>query len=102
MTQRSLIPLIALMIPLPGLSQAQPRACAPRDQVVQRLGSTYGETRRSVGLGANNSMVEVFASDQSGSWTIVMTSPYGLSCLIASGQAFEALTDTLPSEEKGA
>ena len=45
------------------VSAQQARNCAPRDVVVERLASGYGETRQSVGLGANNAMVEVFASD---------------------------------------
>lgn len=77
----------------PAMAQ---RNCAPRDVVLERLASSYGETRRSVGLGTNNSMVEVFASDKSGSWTITVTAPTGLTCLVASGQAFEMLDDALP------
>ena len=78
------------------------RNCAPRDAVVNRLVTSYGETRRSMGLGSNNAVVEVFASDDSGSWTITVTLPNGMTCLVASGQAFEALADTPPPKGKGA
>lgn len=78
------------------------RNCAPRDAVVERLMQSYGETRQSVGLGRDNSMVEVFASALSGSWTITVTSPMGLTCLIASGQSFETLDESLPSFDKDA
>ncbi|MGB0658681.1 MAG: hypothetical protein ACPGNV_00790 [Mangrovicoccus sp.] len=44
-----------------------------------------------MGLGANNSVVEIFASDKTGTWTITVTMPNGTTCLIASGQAFEDL-----------
>ena len=71
--------------------------CAPRDRVVSRLAEGYGETRQSIGLGANNAVVEVFASDDSGTWTITVTTPNGLTCLVASGQAFEALAEALPA-----
>ena len=76
--------------------------CAPRDRVVERLAGTYGETRRSIGLGANNAVMELFASDASGSWTITVTLPNGLTCLVASGQAYEAFTDAPPAIGKGA
>ncbi|QIE46813.1 hypothetical protein G5B38_15485 [Pseudohalocynthiibacter aestuariivivens] len=72
--------------------------CAPRDIVVSRLADTYGETRHSIGLGANNAVVEVFASDASGSWTITVTSPTGVTCLVASGMAFETLAEALPAQ----
>ena len=69
---------------------AQNRNCAERDRVIERLASSYGESRQSIGLGANNAVIEVFASLETGTWTITVTSPTGLTCLVASGQAFEA------------
>ncbi len=72
--------------------------CGPRTAVVDRLAEGYGETRQSVGLGANNAVVEVFASHETGTWTITVTSPNGLTCLVASGQSFEAVTEALPAK----
>ncbi|MBR9763615.1 MAG: hypothetical protein GYB53_08850 [Rhodobacteraceae bacterium] len=83
-------------------AQATQRSCAPREVVVERLAEGYGETRKSIGLGSNNAMVEVFASDTSGTWTITMTSPQGITCLIASGQAFETLAEHLPGDDQDA
>jgi len=57
-----------------------PRSCAPRDHVVLRLADGYGETRQSMGLGGNNAVIEVFASDQTGSWTITVTGTNGITC----------------------
>ena len=71
--------------------------CAQRDTVLTALTDDYGESRRSMGLAANNGVVEVFASDTSGSWTITLTMPDGLTCLIASGQSFESMRDALPA-----
>lgn len=72
------------------------RNCGPRDAVVERLASGYGETRHSMGLGANNAVVEVFASQDTGTWTITVTMPSGITCLVASGQSFESLAEALP------
>ena len=86
---------------LAATAEPSPQNCARRDTVLKRLTATYGEARQSVGLGANNSLVEVFASDKTGSWTITVTMPDGVTCLIASGQAYEALVDdklTLPGD----
>ena len=74
------------------------RNCAPRPVVVDRLAQSYGETRQSIGLGAQGAVVEVFASDETGSWTITVTMPNGLTCLVASGQSFETLAEALPPE----
>ncbi|WP_420862693.1 hypothetical protein [Algirhabdus cladophorae] len=76
----------------------QQRNCAERDAVVERLASGYGETRQSMGLGANNAVVEVFASDETGTWTITVTNPQGVTCLVASGQHFEELAEALPAK----
>lgn len=72
--------------------------CAPRDAVIGRLASGYGETRQSMGLGSNNAVMEVFASEETGSWTITVTMPNGMTCLVASGQAFEELVEALPAK----
>ncbi len=88
----------AVMALLTGPVVAQGRNCAPREMVVERLASKYGETRQSMGLGANNVVIEVFASEKSGTWTITVTSVSGLTCLVASGQAFETMVEALPAE----
>lgn len=72
------------------------RNCAPRPMVLERLAGDYGETRQSIGLGANNAVVEVFASSVTGSWTITVTLASGLTCLVAAGEAFEQLAEPLP------
>ncbi len=91
---------IGALLASASLSQAQ-QTCAPRDQVIERLTSTYGETRQSIGLGQNNAMVEVFASTDTGTWTITVTTANGMTCLVASGQAFERLARTraVPSKD---
>lgn len=92
----------AWVVLVAGAASAQPRACAPRDVVLDRLAVRYGEARKAIGLGANAQMVEVFASEDSGTWTIIVTSPSGLTCLIASGSAFEAMTDPVPANDDDA
>lgn len=87
---------LAVLLATPAVAQTASN-CAPRDLIVERLAEKYGETRQSMGLGANNAVIEVFASDETGSWTITVTSVHGMTCLVASGQAFEALAEALPA-----
>lgn len=92
-----------LIAMIAGTATAQnTRNCAPRAAVVDRLATGYGETRQSMGLGANNQVVEVFASAETGTWTITVTTPAGLTCLVASGQAFEELAEALPADDSDA
>ncbi|HBQ36412.1 MAG TPA: hypothetical protein DD729_06185 [Rhodobacteraceae bacterium] len=67
--------------------------CAAHQTVVDRLAQSYGETRKSIGLSQNNVVLEVFASEKTGSWTITITTANGITCLVASGQAFETIRD---------
>ena len=78
---------------------AQGRNCAPRDVVVERLATGYGETRQSVGIGLNHAMVEVFASEDTGSWTILVTQGSGITCIVASGQSYENVAEVLPDND---
>ncbi len=70
---------------------AQGASCANRDMIVERLETKYGESRQSAGLNQNNGMVEVFASTETGTWTILVTMPNGMSCLMAAGKAWQGM-----------
>lgn len=97
--------ILGLGLAVPAAQQAaaqQNRNCAPREVVLERLANGYGETRRSIGLGVNNAVIEVFASTETGTWTITVTLANGMTCLVASGQAFETLAETLPAQGKDA
>lgn len=76
--------------------------CGPRDAVLAQLADRWGETRRSVGLAAGQQVMEVFASAETGTWTIIVTLPDGRSCLVASGEGFEALSPEQPAKGRPA
>ncbi len=85
----------------PALATAT-ETCAPREIVVEQLARRYGETRQSMGLGPRNTLMELFASRETGSWTITITTAQGQTCLVASGQAFETLAETSPTRGEDA
>jgi hypothetical protein len=68
--------------------------------VLKRLADKYGESRQSIGMGQKGVLMETFASDETGSWTITVTTPQGITCLVASGQAYELLAEALPTADK--
>ena len=84
---------------LPATAFAQGQNCSSRDQVVERLASKYGESRQSIGMAPKGRVVEVYASLETGTWTITVTMPNGITCLVASGQSFENLEE--PVEPAG-
>lgn len=65
--------------------------CAPRGEMLRRLETEYGAARQGIGLDGPERMVEVWAAERSGNWTLVMTYPDGQSCIVAMGEAWETL-----------
>ena len=86
--------LVAISL-LPTMADAQNRKCGPRAKVVETLAQKYKESRQSIGLATKGRVMEVYASDETGSWTIVVTMPNGMTCLVASGQSFEDVDEAL-------
>jgi hypothetical protein len=80
---------LLLSIGLLGGTAGAQAVCGKRDDIVAQLERKYGETRRSVGVQQGRGVVEVYASSVTGSWTILITNPRGMSCLMAAGEAFE-------------
>lgn len=89
----------ATLLTAQQLSAQQNRNCAPHGAVVERLAERYGESRQVMALGSNNSVVEVFASSESGTWTITVTAAGGLTCLVAAGQHYQHVAEALPIAE---
>ena len=58
--------------------------------MIRKLEEKFGETLRSIGLHQTDGVVEVYCSEETGTWTILMTRPDGMSCLIAVGPALGA------------
>jgi len=72
----------------PPDAQAQ-MACGTRDSVVAKLGDKYGEVRRGGGLAGSTAIFEIWASEATGSWTILKTTPDGKTCIMAVGEGWQ-------------
>jgi len=86
---------------LAGAGHAQTSSCAERAIVVERLAADYGETRQAIGLVSAEQVVEVFASEETGSWTITVTRADGMTCLMAAGHYYEELDEAVSSAAVG-
>jgi len=80
-------------------AHAQNAACGPHDQIVTHLAAEFGESLQSIGLTTDNTVLEVFASSETGTWTITVTTAGGPTCLVAAGRAFQNLQDPLPNTD---
>jgi hypothetical protein len=81
---------------LAGSAEAQ-AVCGPHEQIVAQLGQVYNETQQSLGLAANGSVIEVFASE-AGTWTILITDTNGQTCMAAAGEAWQTMASAGPGE----
>lgn len=68
--------------------------CGPPDLVKARLGEQFGERVQVQGLTASGHLMQWYAS-AGGSWTIVLTTPAGPSCMMAAGQDFQIVAEAL-------
>jgi hypothetical protein len=88
---RTFILLAAIaVVTLPTFSttaSAQRVLCRERAEIVKILASRFDETQRVFGLQGNGRVFELFAASD-GSWTALITTPAGRSCIVASGEAF--------------
>lgn len=85
-----------ILLTLHAAAQSAP-PCGPRQQVIDRLTKDFGESRRAIGLAGPSAVMELFASDDGGTWSITLTRPDGRTCLVAAGQGFEAMDDPTPT-----
>jgi hypothetical protein len=78
--------LILALLALPAHAQQQ---CGPRAQLVAKLAEQFGETQRTMGYvgpaPAITAVMETYANDATGTWTILLAKPDGTACMIASG-----------------
>jgi hypothetical protein len=92
----------AVLLLSAGFAQAQGAQCSDHGTMIRHLAENWGESRQSIALDAGNSMVELFASADTGTWTLTVTEPGGPTCMVASGHAFEMLQEALPVLDEGA
>ena len=74
---------------LPAAAQRPPPPCAPHDMLVDLLAKRYQESVIGTGIG-KDALVELLVSP-TGTWTMIVTRPEGLSCLVAAGEAWEVI-----------
>lgn len=88
---RSIFFLAALTVMCLSQGAAAQNACSTRAEVLKQLSSKYEESPVAMGLASNGGLIEVLASKKGNSWTIIMTMPNGMACMVAAGQNWEAL-----------
>ena len=67
--------------------------CAPRDKMASDLAG-LGEAPVGMGLAlgqAGGGIVETWVSEETGTWTVLLSGPTGMSCILVHGSDWQAM-----------
>src|SRR3546814_20642061 len=71
-------------------AMAQPQ-CDQRESVLQVLQQKYKEQPIALGVTHNGGLVAVLTTGNGNTWSIIVTTPQGMSCLVAAGEGWQAM-----------
>lgn len=91
------IAALILLIPGPALGQM---ICNPREEVLEYLEKKYKEVVVAGGVTSRGGLIEVLSEVGGGTWTIIISTPQGISCLVASGEGWRSLKNELKEGER--
>jgi len=84
----SLASLLVASILEPAFAQQAP-ACVKRTALVDHLSKEFKEAPVAIGIVDNGALLEVFSTVDGATWTVAVTTPNGITCLVATGQSWE-------------
>ena len=65
--------------------------CNDRDHILELLKSQYSEAPVAIGVANNGGLVEVLSTGDGDTWSIIITTPKGMSCLVAAGEGWRVI-----------
>lgn len=90
----------AALATFPASAETQGQSqCNERDRVVKLLADKYAEAPVAVGVTNTGGLVEVLSTGSGATWTIIITTPKGWSCLIAAGEGWRAMPKAILDPE---
>jgi len=69
------------------------RLCLPHSDITELLDVRFSEARVAGGVASGGGLVEVFSTADGATWTIVVTSPQGVSCVVSAGESWHSKKD---------
>jgi hypothetical protein len=79
------VSFMTLAVAFAGTPAAAQIVCGEHAEIVKVLERNHQERRSAMGLAANGRLVELFIAEDGG-WTLLATTPEGLTCLISAGE----------------
>jgi len=81
--------LLTLLWASPG--ESQQAACGKRSDIVKHLATNYEEVQVARGLSDSEGLVEIFASKDGATFSVLYSLPNGMSCLTATGTEWQTV-----------
>ncbi len=78
---------LGLLVHTASAVRAQP-VCMPHDEFTEQLYAKFAEAPAANAIANNGALVELFATHDRSSWTLAMTRPGGMSCVLVAGEAW--------------
>ncbi len=81
--------LISVIVVISSSAAVAQGACGQRDKVVEWLALEYKEEPVASGISSKGALIEVLSNENGDTWTILLTSPTGTSCIVDTGEAWK-------------
>ncbi len=80
--------ILSAALALLATEAAAQSTCKQREDVIGHLAKKYGEAPVALGVTNKGGLVEVLATGNGNTWTIIVSQPNGTSCMIAAGEGW--------------
>ena len=95
----SLLVTTFLTVVTPFSIAAAPAQCISpdkRDAQVQHLADEFGESRQIIALLNETTALEIYANEETGTWTMATLHANGMMCMHQAGGAYREVNEALP------
>lgn len=103
MLKTLLVSASVLLFATLSVSAQQQNRCAPRDKIVEFLKEKHKEipiNRGTQTLRGQMVVIEYWGSDEKKSWTIVLTRPDKISCILGAGENFQRVPEEVLMDDE--
>ncbi|MBF0392032.1 MAG: hypothetical protein HQL38_05065 [Alphaproteobacteria bacterium] len=89
----------ALLLALAATPAVAQQICASRDVLVDSLSKDYSESVLGLGMDSEGNVIELLTARDGTTWTLLITTPDGTSCVMSTGQSWESMPQTVAGRD---
>jgi hypothetical protein len=92
--------LSVAVVSVPAVAADPSAVCGPRKEIMKQLSQSFSEAPTAIGVTSTGELLQVLASADKSTWTIVVSRPDGLSCIVAAGADWQEKHDVAQREQE--